>query len=521
MAMSNAVLEAALKAAIARLVAALATKDAANSLKLEGKTLAEITTLILQGKAATAGEADNALKLGGKTLAELQAEYAAAIDTAIDGITKESIGLGNVENYGVATEAEALAGASDKYVTAFLADKIAQKKIDDLVGAAPETLDTLKEIADALNNDPEIINTLMTAIGTKETPEGAQAKADAAQAAAAADATTKADAALVAAKAYTDSEIDLLDAAKLGKDDTAADSSKLEGKTLAEVLQLSGVTPDDFSIAPLNVFLGVDYAAMGSHPVGEWSGPAVVAFMGSPEMVATGAATGFLYVSVVESNVGGVAAKVVTRRVELGHATEQGQTFQETFTLTVGDAQVSGTGFKTAGLSAAELEAALLEITGGSTETLQEISDNLAAFIAKKATGAEAIAGTDDEKYITALALKAKVDDAIAALVDGAPLALDTLKELAVALQDSESELAALVLVVDGKLGKTETAADSAKLDGKTAAELATERDAAIAAAVEPVQTQVDGVADDVEALAQAITDAFNEASDSLEAEPV
>ena len=521
MAMSNAVLEAALKAAIARLVAALANKDAANSLKLEGKTLAEITTLILQGKAATAGTADNALALGGKTLAELQAEYGAAITDAIAAITKEDIGLGNVENYGVATEAEALAGATDKYVTAFLADKIAQAKIDALVGAAPETLDTINEIAAALNNDPDIINTMLSQIGSKETPEGAQAKADAAQAAAAADATTKAGQALTDAKAYTDSEIAELDAAKLGKLDQAADSAMLEGKTLDQILALSGVTPDDFAAPPLNVFLGVDYASMGSHPKGEWSGPAVITDMGSPEMVATGAVTGFLYVSVVESVVGGVAAKVVTRRVELGHATEQGQTFQETFTLTVGDAQVTGTGFKTAGLSAAELEAALLEITGGSTETLQEISDNLAAFIANKATGAEAIAGTDDAKYITALALKAKVDDAIAALVDGAPLALDTLKELALALQDSESELAALVLVVDGKLGKLETAADSAKLGGKTPAELATERDVAIAAVTDPMQTQIDTVGDDVDALAQAITDAFNEASDALEAEPV
>lgn len=222
MAMSNAVLEAALKAAVARLVAALRDKDALNSLKLEGKTLAEITTLILAGKAATAGVADNALAIGGKDLATLQADYAAAIDAAvaaakleleaaIGAIDKESIGLGNVENFGVATEEEALAGAADKYVTAFLAEKIAQKKIDDLVGGAPETLDTIKEIADALNNDPDIINTLMSQIGTKETPEGAQAKADAAQtaaiAAAATDATTKAGQALTDAKAYTDQSV--------------------------------------------------------------------------------------------------------------------------------------------------------------------------------------------------------------------------------------------------------------------------------------------------------------------------
>lgn len=244
MAMSNAVLEAALKAAVTRLVTALANKDALNSLKLEGKTLAEITTLILAGKAATAGEADNALKLGGKDLATLQADYAAAIQAAvdaaktelngaIDAIDKESIGLGNVENYGVATEAEALAGAADKYVTAHLAELIAQKKIDDLVGGAPETLDTIKEIADALQNDPDIINTLMSSIGTKETPEGAQAKADAAQQAAAADATSKANQALTDAKAYTDqalesnqAEVDALAQALIDAFD--AESVKLE-----------------------------------------------------------------------------------------------------------------------------------------------------------------------------------------------------------------------------------------------------------------------------------------------------
>lgn len=250
MAMSNTVLEAALKAAIQRLVTALANKDALNSLKLEGKTLAEITTEILAGKAATAGTADNALALGGKDLATLQADYAAAIAAAVEAaktelegdiaaIDKESIGLGNVENYGVATEAEALAGATDKYVTAFLADKIAQAKIDALVNGAPETLDTIKEIADALNNDPDIINTLMSQIGTKETPEGAQAKADAAQqaatAAAATDASAKADQALTDAKAYTDeavetvgNEIDALAQAIIDAFD--AESAKLEGE---------------------------------------------------------------------------------------------------------------------------------------------------------------------------------------------------------------------------------------------------------------------------------------------------
>ena len=350
MAMSNAVLEAALKAAIARLVAALANKDALNSLKLEGKTLAEITALILAGKAATAGEADNALALGGKDLATIQAEYAAAIEAAvtaaktelegeISAIDKTSIGLGNVENFGIATEEEALAGAADKYVTAFLADLIAQKKIDDLVGAAPGTLDTLKEIADALNNDPDIINTMLSQIAGKETPEGAQAKADAAQTAAAADATTKADQALLDAKAYADEN-------KLGKEDQAADSALLEGKTLEQILEMSGVTPDDFSVAPLNVFLGVDYVAMASSVVGEWSGPAAIGAMSAGTILTdNGVDKAFLSVSVVEASVGGVPSKVVTRRVELADSTGAGHTYVEIFTLSIADVAVAGTGF--------------------------------------------------------------------------------------------------------------------------------------------------------------------------------
>lgn len=232
MPLSNAVLEAALKASIARLVTTLANKDALNSLKLEGKTLAEITTLILQGKAATAGTADNSLKLGGKDLATLEKEYTDAIEAEVAKVTKESIGLGLVENMAVATEEEALAGAADKYVTAALAQQIAAKKIDDLIDGAPNALDTLKEIADALNNDPDIINKILAAIDEKETDAGAQAKADKALA----DAKTYADVGDKALGDRVDAQADELE--ELVKTLTAtfeAEADKLEGKVTPEV----------------------------------------------------------------------------------------------------------------------------------------------------------------------------------------------------------------------------------------------------------------------------------------------
>ena len=42
-----------------------------------------------------------------------------------------------------------------------------QLKIADLIGSAPGVLDTLEEIASALNNDPDIINTLVTTIADR------------------------------------------------------------------------------------------------------------------------------------------------------------------------------------------------------------------------------------------------------------------------------------------------------------------------------------------------------------------
>lgn len=67
--------------------------------------------------------------------------------------------------------------------------------------------------------------------------------------------------------------------------------------------------------------------------------------------------------------------------------------------------------------------------------------------------------------YVT----QSAIDSAISDLINGAPGALDTLKELADALTDNDSEVAALTALVAGKLGTGETAYDSDRLDGKAA----------------------------------------------------
>ena len=45
------------------------------------------------------------------------------------------------------------------------------KKINDLVNGAPETMDTLKEIADAMEENADVVEALNNAIGTKASIE--------------------------------------------------------------------------------------------------------------------------------------------------------------------------------------------------------------------------------------------------------------------------------------------------------------------------------------------------------------
>ena len=75
---------------------------------------------------------------------------------------------------------ETVAGATAKANTAETnAKAYTDTKVSDLVASAPATLDTLKELSDALGNDANFATTITNLVATKETPAGAQAKVDA------------------------------------------------------------------------------------------------------------------------------------------------------------------------------------------------------------------------------------------------------------------------------------------------------------------------------------------------------
>ena len=102
--------------------------------------------------------------------------------------------ISNIDGLQAALDAkETPSGAQTKADSALASAKnYTDAKVAGVVNSAPEALDTLYELAEALGNDPNFATTVMTEIGTKETPAGAQAKANQAE---------------QNAKNYTDSEL--------------------------------------------------------------------------------------------------------------------------------------------------------------------------------------------------------------------------------------------------------------------------------------------------------------------------
>ena len=71
--------------------------------------------------------------------------------------------------------------------------------------------------------------------------------------------------------------------------------------------------------------------------------------------------------------------------------------------------------------------------------------------LAERADAAEADAGDDTERFMTAALVKRRIDAALSTLVDGAPDALDTLNELAAALGDDASFATSLTQTLAAK----------------------------------------------------------------------
>lgn len=427
---------------------------AADTSKFEGKTLAEVIAEAQAGvdlsQVVLKGDNFNNYKVDGKTFTALFAEIDADI-AAIEALIP-----------GKATTEEAVAGVEDtKWVTAVGVKAAATAAIDALVDGAPEALDTLKELADKLVDQDDALAALITQLGEK-----------------------------------------------LGKLETAADSAKFGGQTPAQfkadaLVVTKGITdPLTGRVTALEALVGdaSDFLTAESD-------------LGvNPVALATDGETP---AKSLKTHITDINVKVAATQATLLDIIQP-----DIQALKDGKLDKTGVAADSSKLAGQTLVQILASIRGGDIQTIQAVQDNLEAHIAAadaaklaKATGVEAVAGTDDAKYITALALKAATDAALAAIVGGAPDASNTLKKLA-------DQISALTLVVDGKLGKTEQAADSLKLNGKTQAEL-TASAAEVTAGTEAgkwvtpaaIAPSLKVLGDDMDALVTQMTTAFNDAA--------
>lgn len=431
-----------------------AIDQAADSAKLEGLSLAEVQTLI-------GGDISAAL-------ATLEAEFA-AFQARRDNpheVTAEQVGLDAFTGFAPATLAEALEGAaSDKLVTAQGAKGILDAFWAEQVGTAPETLDTINELAAALQNNPDIISVLQAVSADNADAIAAlEARVDGLDAHT--GKTYVEVGANVDANTITQGEEQVTLSAAIGtlKGEVEANLATVQGEIAAEISAREGA-----DTALDTKFTGLTEALQGSK---------------------------------------------VDKGGDITDNTVAQTDGEETVQVTLGDlvAQLQ------AGIAAA-----------GDATALEALQVAFNAFVAAKATGAEVIEGTDDTKYTTALAVKTAIDSAVAQLVGAAPEALDTINELAAALQNNPDvisalqalvqgnadALAALSIVVDGKLDVAAKATAAEVTEGTDEAKYITP--AALKPTLDAHQLAIDANNNGLEDLVAQLTAAFDAAAADLD----
>lgn len=135
------------------------------------KNLADnLTGEISRAKAAEKVNADNITVEKNRAVAR-EGELQGSIDAHITAVTGEVQALKAADttlNEKKANASDVNRELADRYTKSqtFTKEEVLQK-IEDLIGTAPDTLDTFKEIADALGNDPHFATTIMNLLAGK------------------------------------------------------------------------------------------------------------------------------------------------------------------------------------------------------------------------------------------------------------------------------------------------------------------------------------------------------------------
>ena len=100
-----------------------------------------------------------------------EADYLPSKENPIEITQEYYTRVSNAENVCISVKMGAVALAEDLDATYQKAAGYTDQKIADLIGGAPETLDTLKEVADAIEENEDVVSALNAAIGNKANQE--------------------------------------------------------------------------------------------------------------------------------------------------------------------------------------------------------------------------------------------------------------------------------------------------------------------------------------------------------------
>lgn len=156
-------LKSAVQSMVQAIVAAnLDNETAQNALKLQGHTYQDILDTV--AGATTVTVADLA-----QSLSDHEADTTNPHNTS-----KADVGLSMVENLALALKSDLatktpseIDNINHQYVTPKTAYYLAQRAVATISSTAPETLDTINEIAAALQNNPDIIQNILDELGNK------------------------------------------------------------------------------------------------------------------------------------------------------------------------------------------------------------------------------------------------------------------------------------------------------------------------------------------------------------------
>ena len=364
------------------------------------------------------------------------------------------------------------------------------------VGTAPETLDTIQEIAEALQNNPDVISVLQGLVNDNASVIAALETAAAAVAGRVAE--TLAGAPEMAVKfdfstAWTQGALHQIEALEfLGGDDSvigtvALDQVKLYSGTMGYengVIDLSGLS----YLQPRQIVLNIGDIPAGAVKL---------------RVVGTGLENG---VGVLE--VGSISAKgVVYGSLAIVENLDVANILVVPFAVPkLSDINVLKDQAADVAGRVADLETDKLDATAQAVDSAKLEGKSVADLTASSADG---IAGVATDKFMTPAASKDAFDARWAEKVGAAPETLDTIEEIAAALRNNPDSLAAVetvakqytdtevlatiaqisgenmeagttlaslyaqvVALQDTKLDKTATAVDSDKLGGKSLMEV-------------------------------------------------